>query len=341
MFEEVSIKAQLNTFLHEKGSLRLLMPDSYRPDNFLLVVNFAIFTTKNFKDFEHIAGHATLSGFREGAPDISLFGFINGMLASPESKTKLWLADTSNSCIREINRIDNQTTTFAGFCSNTASVDGDVAVAKFGYPISLAQHPERLYSVYFFDNIHIQLKVLEKTNTSWEVRTVYNWDKRIKSLAFDVSGSILYFVLARGLAEMLMYIEEPKIELVFETYEGNSDGALNVFRDESTQAMVRELRDVVFLDNHLGMLVDHGNSQIRLIDLETFEMSSVCQMQTSNYEEVPGDISKCRIVKPIKLTKQKGDNSKIFIYNQNTIYEFAIKGKLIYHVKYINIYKYI
>jgi sugar lactone lactonase YvrE len=90
-----------------------------------------------------IAGTGTISGAQDGVGTQAQFANPTGLLGSGGGT--LYIADTSNGVIRQLNTASNQVTTFAGSFGAFGIIDGSLDVARFRVPTALWSDNINLY----------------------------------------------------------------------------------------------------------------------------------------------------------------------------------------------------
>lgn len=277
--------------------------------------------------FHLIAGQYKKSGYQDGVGSDARFGNISGIVSSPDGASKLWVADHSNSCIRLVDMLHYDVSTFAGHCTRQGDRDGHVRVALLMSPISIIEWPRNSTTIFFYDNGSRNLRFLQKYGGLWRVFTRVRWNKKIQSMTFDTAGDYLYFVFDEGIGKLSFLSTAKVIEEIFLTTSGFSDGRIDI--DGSNVAKVKQMQDAIPLNDDLFLIADYANSNLRLFDLKNSLTSTICIPQVDAVRKATQDVSSCKINKPTKFFKRKSDNSKVYILGKQAIYILLFVGEYI------------
>lgn len=306
-----------------KTPIYFLIRDDYITGQFLAVAGYAIFTTKDFVAFESIAGSLVEDGNTDGDKDYSRFGKINGILTNPLNSSKVWVVDSSNHCIREIDRETEITSTFAGQCGISGLRDGKIInEALLLEPVALTVRPNRIdQELYFYENGNTRVKTIKMTGKELQVHTVNIWDRKINNMCFHPSGDELYLVLNQGVWKLTISgVVLPVLTVFFETRYGFSDGTF------SEEIRVRKLTSMVFtINDKLALLTDLVNNVVRLFDFQRKELSSIC-IDRRGIIEKAGTTSSCSFITPKHLFP--GKDGEIFIMSKNSIFSLKFTGTI-------------
>jgi len=280
---------------HRNAVLRYMNFDNYYKKNFLVVFGYALLTVERAQFYWAIAGTISFSGYKEAKGLYSRYGVITGVLLFPEDKNKVWIADHTNGCIRHVNRKSLQSAELVGKCTKSLVKDGNFSVAEIGEPIGLLYYARD--DVLFFENKKPSVRRIRKWHGKWVVETIFTANRYASYIALDPRKKAVYMTHSTGVSR----INENGETLILESKNGHHDGPIE-------EAKTRELGYMMFLSNDLFMVVDQGNNVIRVVDLYSSLVSTICVPQTSDPVVVDGDVDRCRIQQPIYLL----DKSKYF-----------------------------
>lgn len=318
----MSVVTKTNSIVKSFGPISLLFTDDWLERSFFVVIGFSIYSTNDFKKFHLLTGHPLESGYKDGHYTVARLGKITGAITSPINETHIWIADETNHCIRNVDRITHIISTFAGTCEMSGNDDTFVSYALLTAPMGLATRRKKTENVYFHDTGANTIRYLQPNRKLWAVATLHKWFIRGQSLHIDLSGSFLYIVMPYSVARISIKVA-PTSEYVFLVGRGSSDGRL---QDE---ASVRQLRDLVFLEDNMFVVTDTESSNLRLVDLKSGTMSTICWSQIQKHIEKNGKINSCRVITPTYLSI--GLNKlDIYIVGPRSIYKLKIKGKCFY-----------
>lgn len=323
-FHPIEKFADFNEFLERYNRpIHFFTRDDYIKDEFIVAAGFGVFTSRKVVTLARLAGNFVESGNRNGERDYARFRKIDGIITNPYDTSKIWVMDTYNYCIREINRRTKVTSTLTGQCGITGHQDGEIKEVLLTEPVALTIRPNQAENIetYFYDNENFGLKSIKKTGELLRVHTVVVWNRKINSLCFDPSGGTLYLVYDTGIGKLvLLRVVQPALTIFFETKYGFSDGLLN-----GKDAKVKRLTSMAFTINNFVVLTDEGNSVIRLLDLEERRLSSICRTASYN-DDVTGSPHTCHLKYPKNLLPV--ENGKILILGRRAIFALRITSKL-------------
>jgi len=292
---------------NRNSTLRYMNFDNYYRRNFLVVFGYALLTVERSRFYWAIAGNIRHSGYKEGKSLYSRYGVITGVLLFPEDKNKVWIADHTNGCIRHVNRKSLQSAELVGKCTESLVKDGNFSVAGIGEPIGLLYYTRD--DVFFFENKEPSVRRIHKLHGKWVVETIYIANRAAKYIALDPHKKYVYMTHSAGVSR----INEEGETLIIESKNGHHDGPIK-------EAKTRELGYMMFLSNDLFMVVDTGNNVIRVVDLYSSLVSTICVPQTSEPVSVEGIVDRCRIQKPIYLL-DKSKYSFVWVLGKRGYYQ--------------------
>lgn len=294
--------------------------DPYVEGHYLLAAGFAIYTTKDFQNFQLLAGNAISNGYKEGTGSVARFGVISGIIPSPRDDERLWIADNSNHCIRDLNRKTNKTSYVTGRCKNSDDNGGKFEVARLGKPVELVGRSNQPNEVYFYDNNVGKIKCLCFSDFSWYVITLSTLKKTVHSFVINLSLKILYMATKTNILVIQLGKWNKFKYLLSIDYAGYSDGFFNISK-------VNNPRHVTFITDNIMLVADHGNSAIRLVDLNQNKVTSVCTSPGVTGTDYENSISECKVMLPMHMAQSP---SGFFITGKTSIYKLTLGGKQTY-----------
>lgn len=298
--------------------IRLILPDSYVSDVYLVVIGYAIYTTRDFNIYYVLAGDRFSKGAINSKGGGARFGLITAMMDSPKDRTRLWVSDSTYCCIRGVYRKTNYTFTQAGSCTSCQQRDGGTPQARIGSPVGLVTHLLNPDKTFFYDNKYKSVKCLCHNNGKWQVNTVFSWTKEVNSISLDSSGQYLYVTEQSNIFRIKSTWQDG-YESVIESEAGHNDGRLST-------AKVNNPKGMIFVNDDLFLLADFGNNVLRLVDLIETKISSIC-IPHSNADEIPvsSDITSCKINSPFYFYKKRRSSS-ISILGESDAYQLFYSG---------------
>jgi len=268
-------------------------------------------------------------GYREGIKAEARFGYINGLITDPINDTFLWISDQDNGCLRYVKRDNNRTAELLGKCTSRYIKNGRLQEAGVAYPFGLTSRKFLQNTIYFFEGEAKIIKSISKVDTEWYVNTVYELEKSISGMIFDPTGSYLYFTTNSGIIRVsTTWDNQP--ETVISGF-GHNDGNLDSVK-------VRDPKRMLFLDYNTFLLADYKNHVLRVVDLGTFSVSTICVPQVDDATVSEGSVDTCRIKFPRQLVKSTnssklyliGDTSasKLYLIGDTSVFEINYSGEL-------------
>ena len=262
-----------------------IVEDEFVPGNLLFADRHALKTTDGTTS-SLIAGSAISAGYVE---DVGSNARFNGIFSSLQlSSSILVLADHNNYCFRNVDRTTNQTSPYSGNCTNRGDRDG--VDALFYSPSSIIQDVKNNTQLLISDLILGSLKKIILADKY--VSTLYKDSSyRLTTLLQDPSTGNIYVTFNHGLR---LYDYESKSFSVIAGHPsqyGFVDG-------EISQVRFIYPRELAFLSPGKLLIADYGNSRLRVLDLITNTISSICSGVRGHLD---GDLSSCQLWWPWSL----------------------------------------
>jgi len=241
-----------------------------------------------------IAGSKTELGHKNGNSFYARFGDITGMVTSPDDPKSLWIADYTNNCFRILNRQTKQVQDLTGNCGDTAVHDDNFEFAGVGDPIGLVSWDRD--RVYFYDNAKPRIRCLYRLNKVWYILTTYRSTSQVHNFAGNVESG--YFYLLRDEEIQRVSLDRTVSENIIDPHEEYDDGLLS-------RAGIKKPVHMIFLEPEVLLIADQGYHNLRVINLETSKISSVCLPQESDTSLVTvfGPINNCKLEYPTFIFK--------------------------------------
>ena len=215
-------------------------------------------------------------------------------------------------CLRHLNRVTGQTSTFAGSCGNRGYVDGSFESARFNGLHDLVHSPSRnaLYTISTNNRGDVLIRVFDLTQRT--VSTLINLRNAgfmgfARNIALDPSEQNIYVSSHSMLA---------KVNLDTKTYtavtpttfdRGFKDGPLST-------AAVSSPSEIIFLNDNTILISDELNQRLRVIDLKTSTISSICSPSNpSGSRGADGDIRSCTFAFSLEALLYRPERNQVLI----------------------------
>jgi len=306
--------------LQRSGSndFRYIAEDDYVRGSYLLVIGYAIFTTRDLRVMSWICGEKLYEGYRGGSS--ARFRYINGVVTSPKSHNYIWVSDQGNNCFRAVDRRFNTTSNLAGGCQLTDVKDGTYLVAGTAFPFGLTVSPAEPDVIYFFESQEWNLRCLIQVGSILYIRTVFHLARNIFGMNFDMLGEYIYISYNDKIIRTSSNWKSATEEILSGI--GHNDGPLNTAR-------IQTPRYPLSLDNNTFLVADYNNQILRLVDLRSSSVSSICVSGTgATHTDLAGPINTCRIRYPRQIVRSRTLN-EIYIIGNFAIYELKYSSKFV------------
>ena len=304
-------KAYMNA--DNPGDVNFMEPDCFRPGNIL----YSNRDTLKSLDPDRwapqsIAGRDRKSGYQEGKGFNARFNFMTSFYQF--NSTTVVIADTSNDCVRTVNRITNMTSWVSGKCADPlgfGSVDGSFYSARFSGPYYFVKLPG------FVSDGHEQLAFTDFSSirimdfTAETVSTMVEEDviERPRVLTLSPDNSSLYFSFFNGVGHLELATYRRTILSQGYRHGTPVDGPL------SSAVFGGDINAMAFLGEKVLIVSDQENNIIRVIDLVDRQVSSICQHPTLDADSMcpigkvrSGDITKCLTCVPQSFYIMRDEN---------------------------------
>lgn len=273
-----------------------IQEDLFFPSNLLFSDGHALLTASG--NTSHlVAGKIGSWGYNERQGEQARFYGITGILQI--NSTTAIVVDKWNHCLRSIDRLTNQTSLYAGNCTDYGKQEGELSVARFSYPTDIIQVDK---VIVITDTYNMAVRAIIPSQGKHLVTTVSKAGilKYPKYLAANTANDI-FVTVNDGLIKISAGTNEPVALTSLQG--GYLDGAMSV-------AQFYAIDQVQLLHDRLMIVTDAGNRQLRLIDLQNDTVVTI--------SELPNKICRGVLV----------TDAKIYIGGYKHIYEAAATGEI-------------
>lgn len=279
-------------FLNTQATVQHLESDMYIKGNILFCEYQAILTTNGHYQQVVVGQHFRwpIYPYAEGIGVNATFSKVSHFVQKNE--TMVIIADKDNGCIRQLDRLTNNTVCLAGVCEKLTGisqkvVDGKRLDATFRRIDSMALYGSKLYII---ESNAQRIRLLDFTTE--QVSTVVTSSNftlshhKPHTMVVNPITGLMYVTTTYGIAE---YNPGSNVFRYMVSYQqkGHQDGMLNESRWYYNDGMV-------FLINKTLIVADVNNENLRIIDLEAERVATWCF-------DNPRTISNCTITKPKAL----------------------------------------
>ena len=267
--------------------------DEFVPGNLLFADGSALKTTDGTTT-SLITGSSTSYGYIDGVGANAKFNHILSFVLL--SRSNVILADYHNHCLRSVDRLTNQTSTYSGNCTNRGYQDGVDALFTFPYSIIL-DYMNSQQLIISEHSLHA-LKTINVVNKN--VITMFRYSAYdLNYLLQDPETGNIYVTFNHGVG-LYIYQSNTFSIITGSTSSGFVEGELSQLRIEYPAGLA-------FLSRGTLLVADMNNNGLRVLDLTTNSSSSIC---TGVGGHSDGDASSCQLTQPWSLLKE---NDIVFI----------------------------
>ena len=241
--------------------MRHIAEDEYVPGNQLFADGSALKTTDGTTT-SLITGSSTSYGYIDGVGANAKFNHILSFVLL--SRSNVILADYHNHCLRSVDRLTNQTSTYSGNCTNRGYQDGVDALFTFPYSIILDYMNSQ--QLIISEHSSHTLKTINVVNKN--VITMFRYSAYdLNYLLQDPETGNIYVTFNHGVG-FYVYQSNTFSVITGSAIQGFSDG-------EFSQLKFRHLRGLAFLSRAILLVADVVNNRLRVLDLTTNTSSSI------------------------------------------------------------------
>lgn len=253
----------MTEYIITESLVRHIETDKYIDGNILFTDGSSLKTTDGNKT-QLIAGQAIEDGYLEGAGEAALFYHISGFYQINSSRAIV--IDRYNYCLRLVERLNRQTETWAGNCTEPGYRDGFEAL--FYWPDSMIADNQDKNKLLISDPGNNALRHIDlTTRVSY---TFFNYTQLIKlyGIAQDTNSGHLYLTSDRAIYQ-LSY-DDMTLTLLAGSQYGFKDGDFSSAKFKDPEAML-------LLENNEKILVaDFSNDRLRILDTGNNLTTTLC-----------------------------------------------------------------
>ena len=271
-----------------------------------------------------------IPGFADGTGNETIYDQIRGFVQL--NANEVVVNDAGNGCLRHLDRTTGKTSTFAGLCNrfDRTHKDGTFSAARFSnIKFNIIRHHKR-NSLFVLDGNNV-IKELDLATKM--VSSFLNIDSAgIRSLAIpwhiflDPSEENFYLLTKALLAKINIATKAITLLTLATRLQGFQDGALST-------AMLNSPSGLVFLNKDTILISDTSNRRLRVVNLITSTISSICTAPTVNptsTHPIDGDIRTCTLSHEVEqpILYQLEENRVLIIGVRGGIRQLKVfKGK--------------
>ena len=194
--------------------------DLYIPGNVIYTDRYSI-KTSNDTGSQIIAGSTTHSGYQEGTGSAARFNYIYGF--TQISSTQIVVSDTSNVCLRLVDRVSGRTLQFSGQCRKGGYQDGSPAL--FSDPRSIIKDVKKPDQLIVADSSNNALRSVNLK--ARVVSTLVKSDVYLARISQDEQSGDLFLIAGNQILRFIY--RNNKVQLVTGSEaSGYADGYLHI-----------------------------------------------------------------------------------------------------------------
>lgn len=241
-----------------------------------------------------IAGNPNHRGYRDGA---GAQVYFDGISSISHKDGGVLVADRNNHVLRFVS-VYNNVQIYAGKPKTSGNKDGGILDAKFNRPISVASKLGQ-ENIYVVDSGNSVVRVISQT-----LKTVSRLPVVLESpkLVFLKLGVDTFLVIASQHQIVGYNLESFTKSYVLGSQYNNvtvTDGLLQT-------ATFGDIKDLTYINDHLMIVVDHQVNRLRVVDLWSQRVSSICsnnEQYLDGVEYIDGNISACTLDAPATVAR--------------------------------------
>ena len=262
-------------------------------------------------------------GYVEGIGTNARYDGVSGFVQL--NAEEVVVADSGNYCLRLLKRSNGQTSTFAGSCTNQGNVDGSFTSARFERIRDIVYHTGR-NSLFIIDADNRAIRELDiatqTVSTLIQLRPTSFFGQPAR-LTLDPSEGNIYFSGSSMLAKVNIATKALTFLTPITSETGFKDGALPT-------AKINNPSELIFLNEDTILIADALNQRLRVIDLKTSSISSICKAPPPNPpdgvvfpDSVDGNIRTCGLRFPQSLL-YRPETNQILLGEFGSIRQLAV-----------------
>lgn len=282
----MSDDGRFKDFINTDSYVYHMEPDQYKLGNILLADGNSLKTTDGFTT-DLIVGSALESGYVEG---IGTSVRMDSLGFHQLSADQVVIADYKNHCLRLVHRLTQQTSPYAGNCTNYGYADG--LNARFRRPAYIiADNFQQEKTLIITDNWN---EALREMNTKSRlvitlVQSEINLSYVIGITQLLTTGDI-FATIRHGIVKFNYGTKElTKVTGLYTS--GFNDGLFS-------EALFSYPRGLAVLAKNVILVADDNNEVLRLLDFNSQKTSSIC---SGNRGNINGRFNVCELIEPRSL----------------------------------------
>ena len=223
------------------------------------------------------------------------------------TKEKPIVVDSGNHCLRLVYIGSGRTERYTGMCTSAGFKDGPLLQAKFYYPGDILSDGNRFLIT---DSGNDAIRAM--TNSSISTWRKVNGEPR--GMTLDKVSGVIYVTVRHGIVRM--YLDRDVTERLFssETRAGFRDGDFSVAHFNHPTGIA------ILPDDDILLVADTKNHRVRIVDLRTRVVYSICTGQPGNG---PGNFDECYLYEPEAVT---AIDSEVYIGQKTQIWQTTIRA---------------
>ena len=244
-------------------------------------------------EVQSIVGNASKRGYREGWGMYAEFIHITGF--AQVAHEQVVVADYENHCLRWVDIKGRTSKRYAGTCTKFGDVTGGMWEAQFNFPTSVVLHQNVLYVT---DRYNFAIKMIRMNGGNQMVEPFITKMTNLApwGLAFNPMGKFAYTTIAHGFMGIVeIELATKGVRQLTGNYPGNQNGPID-------RAQFNEPRGLRFIAEDIMLVADKANDALRIIDLTSQSVSTMCKLVGGSGEEV-----NCNVSRPISSLMVESD----------------------------------
>ena len=262
--------------VNSKLDIEFIHKDLFKPGNFILCLPTAIISSPlpnaDGGRVQIMVGNATRYGYREGEGINARFNALFGIV---QTTSGFIVTDYLNHCLRLVEPVEStgnatenvqswRTSTYAGECRTRGHTNGNLRNAKFFYPRGIVRQKDVLFIAESKGQKIRQLHMVD--NTVYTIHESLNL--KLHQLVIGKKRNEFYLTVPHG----VIRVQDRKEAWVVGSTEHKSQFTTTQF----TGAGFDIPRGIAWLTDKVLLVADFGNHLIKLVDLESQEVTVIC-----------------------------------------------------------------
>lgn len=283
--------------------------DLYLEESYIVVADSYRIRTLNTLtlEFYDIAGEYGITGYQNGNATQAKFSNVVAFIQPCQSI--ILVLDSDNHCIRLVDRDSNDTSVFAGICTQAGFHDGALEEARFDSPSDMVLGPNSaVYYVADSRNSAIREVNAATRNVSTLLRTLstamrlsVSWDRAL----YYTDGLTLHQMNTTTRLHRTLQLAT------------NSSAKRN-----DNSSMISSLCDMLVLPHEVIVSSESAEGRLRIINAQEMNSSTVCN---GSRGLIDGDVESCQMADPCQLLLGR-DGKSLLIGTSQGIRKLQIQG---------------